>query len=106
MDEGDDLPRKAKEARRSASLARRLIARGGVLAAHDIARLTAFAEEMEAKAADLEAQILSGDLSLPPVGPVGTQSQQQAQQQQQSNDATPADDPAGRAPPKADDTTH
>ena len=106
MDERDDFSRKAREARRLAALARRLLARGGVSAADDVGGLTAFAEELEAKAADLEAQGLAGDLSVPPVSPVVTRPQQQAQQQQQSDDATPADDPAGRAPPKACDTTH
>jgi hypothetical protein len=105
MGERDDLLRKAKEARRSASPAPRMVGSGGVSTAHDIARLTAFAEEMEAKAADLEADALAAELSLPPVSPVVPQPQQQAQQQQQSNDATPPEGPAGRAPPRPGDIT-
>lgn len=89
----EELLRQAKEARALAAKAQGLAIGWGNTNPDDIARLIAYAQELDHKARTLEGQALEGDLSLPPVGTVVTHSQQQAQQQ---SETAPT---AYRAPP-------
>ena len=84
MTKRDELLRQAKEARTSAAQAHRLAIGWGITDPNDVARLVAYAEELDEKARTLEGQALESDLSLPPVGPVVAHSQQQARQQSET----------------------
>jgi len=77
----DELIRQARETRALAAKAHRLAIGWGNTNPNDVARLIAYAEELDDKARSLERQALEGDLYLPPIGPVVTHLQQQAQQQ-------------------------
>ncbi len=84
MTRRDELLRQAKEARALAAKAHRLAIGWGIANPDDVARLIAYAEELDDKARTLEGQALGSDLSLPLVGHVVTHSQQQAQQQSET----------------------
>ena len=93
MHKRDELLRQAQEARGLAAKAQRLAMGLGDTNPDDVARLVAYAEELDEKARTLEGQAFESDLSLPPVPLVVPHSQQQAQQQQ-SETASAADSAA------------
>lgn len=79
MSTRDDILRQASEARAVAAKAQRLALSLGISGTDVAARLIAYAQEMDAKASSLEAQVRASDLSLPPL--VDTRSQHQVHEQ-------------------------